>query len=78
MSAFSEAITQSMIQGLDPMNSITRDMATGMIKKMQDEHVSAKATLIESIGAKLQQAKDQGQDGRVIDAYDKLLQQVTS
>jgi hypothetical protein len=78
MSTFSDAITQSMIAGLDPMNGIVKDYASEQAKQLKQNRIGDKAKLISEVGNLLQSAVDKQQDGRIVAAFDRLLTEVTS
>ena len=73
MSAFSDAIMQSMTASLDPMNSIVKSYAQENTEQLRISTQEAKAELIEKVSRKLTEAKASGALPSVINAYDKIL-----
>jgi ribosomal protein L17 len=78
MSAFADAISASMVAGLDPMNGMVKDYASAVVTKVKVETTSNKLEAISEIAAKLQLAKDNSADGRVVQAYSDLLDEIRS
>ena len=77
-SPFTEALTASMVQGLDPMNSIMRRFAEQNVAGIEVQHIEQKAESISKIERLLSEAKDRDADSSVIGSYQKLLAQLTS
>jgi hypothetical protein len=77
-SPFAEAITQSMVAGLDPMNGVIRQYASQTMESNETNVIAAKADSITKIEQLLTQAKDRGADATVIAAYQKLLGRLVS
>lgn len=78
MSMLSEALTSSMVAGLDPMNAVTRQFATQMVAQQQVDLVKAKKDAIVEIDAALAKARDTGAEPATIGALEKLQAQLAA
>ena len=72
-SPFAEAITQSMISGLDPMNGVIRQYAQQQTETQALSLEAQKADLIEKIEQKLSAAQSRNADSSIVGAYQKML-----
>lgn len=73
MSSFAEAITQGMIQSLDPMHAITKQMATSMVATQELELDKSRRAFIDELEKRVTDLKSSEADGRVIEAYQRLI-----
>jgi hypothetical protein len=72
-SPFADAITQSMIAGLDPMNGVVKQYANQQVARADldlDQERIKTMQLLEQLIAK---AKDNDNDGVVVEAYRRML-----
>ena len=76
-SPFTEAITQSMIAGLDPMNGVVKQYAGQQVERAAVELVNDKLVLMQKLQQLIDNAKDAGSDGNVIAAYQRMLDSIT-
>lgn len=78
MSSFADAITQSMITGLDPMNNVVRDYAKQTIETQQLQLIEQKADSISKIERLLADAQSRNADTSIVTSYQKLLAKLTN
>ena len=69
---------QMMLQQMNPMNKVMQSFADGQLKSQQDELAIAKASAIEKVATNLEKAKASSQSQSVIDAYERILVQLSS
>ena len=77
-SPFAEALTQSLISGLDPMNAVVKQFAGQQISRADLELDEAKLVTMQRLQKLIDEAKANGSDGNVIDAYQRMLMKYTS
>lgn len=77
-SPFAEAITQSMISGLDPMNGVVRQYAQQTLETQTVDLVERKAEAISRMETMVAEAKTRQAPPSVINAYEKLLAKLSS
>lgn len=73
MSVFADAITQSMVASMDPMNVVVRRMFEGQAEQAQLQLDEQRVQFIENLRGKLQKAKEDGEDAAVVDGYRRLI-----
>lgn len=71
---FKDAIVASMTASLDPNNLAIRDFIKATVEEKRTESAVSKAQAILSINAQIKKAKEDGNDGNVIEALNKVLQ----
>jgi hypothetical protein len=77
-SPFAEAITQSMIAGLDPMNGVIRQYAQQTIATQDLSLKDQKLELIEKIEQRLHAATERKAPPSVLSTYEKMLSDLTA
>jgi hypothetical protein len=68
---------QSMSRTLDPDYAMAKDAAAVHVEKLKDELRDSRIAKIQRLGKLIDEGKASGVDGRVIDAYDRLMTQLT-
>lgn len=68
-----DAITQSVISGMDPSAAMARDYMQAITQEKLEDVTERQAKTIENLTVKLAKAKTDGAPQEVIDAYSKLL-----
>ena len=77
-SPFAEAIMASMTSSLDPTNGMVKDYAKSQTDKLNAELIVLKADTIAVLESRMQACKDGSNDGNVLAAYQRLLDQATA
>lgn len=72
-SPFAEAITQSMISGLDPMNGVIRQYAQQQVAQSDLVLDQSRLEMMQKLQHLIDKAKDDNSDAAVIHAYQKML-----
>ncbi len=72
-SAFAEAITQSMVAGLDPMNGVVRDYAQAQVKRADLDLDQERIKTMQLLEQLIDKAKETGNDGIVVEGYRRML-----
>jgi hypothetical protein len=78
MASFTEAFMASMSRTLDPDYAMAKDAAKVHVEQLKDELRENRITKIQRLGKLIDEGKANGVDGRVIDAYDRLMTQLTA
>lgn len=73
MSQFTDAITQSMISGLDPMNGVIRQFATQQVSTADIQLDDLRLEMMSKIENRLATAVENKAPASVIHAYEKML-----
>lgn len=76
-SPFAEAITQSMIAGLDPMNGVVKQYAGQMVQRSELELDEQRIQTMIRLQKLIEDGKENGIDGNVLDAYVTMLRKYT-
>lgn len=77
MSQFSEAIMASMTANLDPMNGIVRDYAAKQLEVVNDQSIRSRLDLVDDLGKRINEAKANESDGRVVESLQRMLKSIT-
>lgn len=77
-SPFAEAITQSMIAGLDPMNGVIKQYAAQQVARADLDLDKDKLVTMQQLQKLIDEGKANGTDGNVLDAYQRMLLKYTS
>ena len=77
-SPFAEAITQSMISGLDPMNGVIKQYAQQQVSRADADLDEIKLSMVLRLQKLIDEGKASGTDGNVLDAYQRMLLKYTS
>lgn len=73
-----DALTQSIVAGMDPMNGLVRQMAGQQFAQADLALDQAKLDMVETIAGKLAKAKESNADEAVIGTYQRLLSKYSS
>lgn len=76
-SALTEAYTASLVQGLDPMNSVIKDLAGQQLKSQDIVLDKSKLEMVDEINARIAALGDHP-DASVLDCYRKMLRKYIS
>ena len=72
-SAFADAITAGMIAQMDPMNGVIRSMAAVQLKASEQQLETGRLEIMATLRATIKECQDNGEDPKVIAAYQRML-----